>query len=266
MSKILLAEDDEMIAEIYIKKFESAGFEVVNAKTGKEVLKNLDKEKFDLVLLDLVLPEMSGMDVLKEIKMSGAYDKSIKVIIFSNISKLDIEKEALENGVDGIIGKNDYSPSDLVIEIQRLINQFSEQDRNRERQNRDMPENDNKSRILFIEDEDVFLEMFGKKLRDDGYDVVEAKNGAWGLKEAVENNYDLIITDMIMPAISGEEIIAKLKSVEQTKHIPIIAISASIPDEQIEGVKEMGVEEFFLKTRIVPSDLSRKVSEILNKK
>lgn len=265
MPKILLVEDDPMIAEIYMKKFESSGFEVENAVTGKEVLRYVEKDKFDLVLLDMVLPEMSGMEVLKEIKKSGNYDKNIKVILFTNLGKADIENEALENGADGIIGKNEFSPTDLVVEVKRLIAQFEEQDKNKKRIEGEISK-DNKGKILFIEDEEIFLEMFGKKLEDDGFDVNLVNNGAWGVKEAISGNYDLIITDMIMPAMMGEEIIAKLKADEKTKNIPIIAISASIPDEQIEGVKAMGVEEFYLKTRIVPSDLSRKVSEILKGK
>lgn len=265
MSRILLVEDDPMIAEIYMNKFGSAGHEIENAKTGKEVLKFVSKEKFDLVLLDMVLPEMSGMDVLKEIKKGGAYDKDTKIVVFSNLSKTDIQKEAMENGADGIIGKSEYSPSDLVKEAERLIAQFSEQDKNKKRISGEIVGESKKGKILFIEDEEVFLEMFGKKLEDDGYEVTTANNGAWGVKEALTGRYDLIITDMIMPAMTGEEIIAKIKEDEKTKGIPIIAISASIPEEQIEGVRSLGVEEFYLKTHIVPSDLSRKVDEVLKK-
>jgi len=67
MSKILFVEDDPFIAEIYKKKFESSGFEVLNVITGKAVLKEALVQKFDLILLDLVIPEMSGTEVLREL-------------------------------------------------------------------------------------------------------------------------------------------------------------------------------------------------------
>jgi len=266
MIKILLVEDDPMIVEIYQNKFKSVGMEVVNAKTGKEVLKFLGEHKFDLILLDLVLPEISGMEILREIKKSGNYDKDLKVVIFSNLKEPETQNEALENGADGFIGKMEYTPSELVIEIQRLINQYAEQKKNKIRIVNDSPVKKNGKKILLIEDEAIFLEMFGKKLEDDGYEVVKASNGAWGVKEALDGNYDLIITDMVMPAMTGEEIISKLKENQKTSNIPIIALSASIPDEQIEVVKALGVADFFLKTRIVPSDLSRKVAEFLENK
>lgn len=122
------------------------------------------------------------------------------------------------------------------------------------------------AKILLIEDEEIFLDMFGKRLKDDGHEVVTADNGAWGIKEAMSGDYDLIITDIIMPAMTGDEIIAKLKQEEKTKNIPIIVISASVDDEAERSVRELGIAEFFLKTHIVPSDLSRKVEELLESK
>lgn len=263
MSKILLVEDDQLIIEIYQKKFKAFGFEVINAKTGNQALTLMKSDKFDLVLLDLVLPETSGMDVLKEVRENDEYDKNIKIIAFSNQSEIETQQKALKNGADGFISKTQYNPAELAVEIQRLINQYKEQERNKHRLESDLKKDTEKKKVLLIEDEDIFLDMFGKKLEDDGYVVTRTKNGAWGAKEAMEGDYDLIITDLVMPAMNGEEIIAKLKMEEKTKNIPIIAISASVTNEGEMAVRALGVNEFFLKTHIVPSDLSRKVRELL---
>jgi two-component system phosphate regulon response regulator PhoB len=118
-------------------------------------------------------------------------------------------------------------------------------------------------KILMIEDEDVFIDIFGGKLEQDGFHMTFAKNGAWGIKELTENKYDLLIVDMVMPAMSGEEIVAKLKMEEETKELPIIVLSASVDEETKQRVEEMGVTNFFIKTHITPSELSKKVSEIL---
>lgn len=264
MAKIMLVEDDPMIAEIYQKKFESSGFEVVNATTGKEVLKLAKEEKFDLILLDLVLPEISGIDVLKKLKKSEDYGNDLKIIVFSNLDKIEHEKEAKENGADGFISKAEFSPSKLVIEIQRLLKEYDEQRKNRDRLEGKITDNGNgNKKILFIEDEEIFLEMFGKKLEDEGYDVDYAKNGAWAAKLAGENKYDLVITDMVMPAVDGEEIIRRIQNDKENKDVPIIVISASLTDEEAEVIKKMKVADFFEKTRIVPSDLSARVDELL---
>jgi len=264
MAKIMLVEDDLMIAEIYVKKFESAGFEVVNAVTGKEVLKYALEADFDLILLDMVLPEMSGMDVLKELRSNTAYSKDLKIIILSNLDKSENEREAKKYGANDYIGKTQYGPSELVEEIRRRLNEYAEQKKNKNRfENGEISQPSNGKSILFIEDEEIFLEMFGEKLESEGFTVEYAKNGAWGSKLASENKYDLIITDMTMPAMGGEEIIRKIKMDDEKKDTPIIVLSASMIEEDLKPVREMGITDFFEKTHLVPSDLARRVKEIL---
>lgn len=267
MAKILIVEDDPMISEIYQRKFESAGFEVLVAVSGKEVLKAVEKDKFDLVLLDMVLPEMSGLEILAELK-SGKYDPAMRVIIFSNLSEKSDRDKALEGGADGYIGKTQFSPSELVTEIKRLLNEFGEHNKNEARRNgtAEAGKKEGKKKILFIEDEEFFADMLGKKLEDEGYEVEYAKNGVWGVKEVTEKDFDLIITDMVMPQMGGEEIIKKLKMEDKTKNIPIIALSASMTEDDIKIVKQYGVENYFLKTHLIPSDLARLVGELLKGK
>ena len=265
MARILLVEDDPMIAEIYMKKLTGSGFEAVNAKTGKEVLKYASEQKFDLVLLDMVIPEISGMDVLKELKKSGNYDPKLKVVVFSNLGEAEIRQEATENGADGFIEKSQFGPTELVNEVNRQLNLFVEQEKNKKRLNGELelPAESERKKILLIEDEEIFLDMFGKKLKDEGYDVVFANNGAWGLKEAMEEDFDVIITDMMMPAMTGDEIVGKLRDNEKTKNVPIIVLSASVEPQEQRKVETMGISQFFVKTQIVPSDLTRCIENIL---
>lgn len=262
-----------MISEIYQKKFSEFGFEVIAVDSGDQVLTVAKKEKIDVVLLDLIIPKMNGFEVLENLK-SGKYDPATKVIIFSNLSQKEDREKAQKLGADGFISKADYTPSALVKEVQRLLNQFSEEEKN-EKRNGSLNENqngehgvrqqENYKKILMIEDEDIFEEMFGGKLRQDGYEVTFAKNGVWGFKEALNNSYDLLIIDMILPGMTGDEIVSRLKMEEKTKNIPIIILSASVEEQMEKKVMEMGASAFFVKTQLIPSELSKKVEEILNK-
>lgn len=121
-------------------------------------------------------------------------------------------------------------------------------------------------KILFIEDEEIFIELFGDRLKRDGYEMTFARNGVWGLKEAFQNDYDLFIIDMVMPAMTGEEMIAKLKMDEKTKNVPIIVFSASVDEETQKRIEGMGITAFYVKTHLTPSELSKKVGELLNMK
>ncbi len=262
-----------MISEIYQRKFTEAGFEVFVAESGDQVLALAKKEKVDLILLDLVMPRMDGFEVIKNLR-SGNYDPNLKVVVFSNLNQKEDREKALNLGADGFVSKSEYAPTALVGEIGRLLNQFREKEKNEKRENdrengiisENSQEKADAKKILIIEDEVIFIDMFGEKLRSEGYAVDSAENGAWGLKKAIEGDYDLLVIDMMMPAMTGEEIIEKLKAEEKTKNIPIIVLSASVEDAAAKKVQDLGINAFFVKTQLIPSDLCREVNKILGTK
>ncbi|MFA6160350.1 MAG: response regulator [Parcubacteria group bacterium] len=267
MTKILIVEDDPMISEIYQKKFGDSGYEILTADNGEKALELDRTEKIDAMLLDLIMPKMDGFEVIENIRKSNN-NPNMKIFVSSNLSQKEDQDKAMKLGADGFIVKSNYAPSDLVKEISRRLNQEKESQRNEALQNGSgefagKKEQNGKKKILLIEDEEIFLEMFGDKLKQDGFMVETANNGAWGLKEALAKDFDLFIIDMMMPAMTGDEIIEKLKLEEKTKNIPIIVLSASVEKQMEKKVKEMGINEFFVKTQIIPSELSRKVEEIL---
>ena len=263
MAKILFVEDDPFIAEIYKKKFESSGFEVSNVASGKEVLKEVKEQAFDLILLDLVIPEMSGTEVLRELRTNPEYPQELKIVIFSNLSSSEDRQECLKLGADGFISKTEFSPSEVVAEVNRFLNQWSERKKNFARQELDPAEHPKLGkRILFIEDEAVFVEMFGRRLRDEGYEVVTKPEGISGLEEALNGSYDMIITDMMMPGMDGREIIRRLKEIEEKKNVPIFVLSASLEDEYLKVLTESNLaNKSFLKTQITPSELTYAVND-----
>ena len=259
MPKILLVEDDPLIAEIYVKKFETADFEVVNVATGKAVLKAVEEDSFDLVLLDLVIPEMGGMEVLKELRTNARYPSDLKVVVFSNLSDPEDRRQAIDLGANGFIQKTDYTPSKLILEVERFLRLFEEQDRNETRS--DEPAAKNGKRILFIEDEPVFVDMFGRRLAQDGYEIVPHGHGVSAVEAAMKEHFDLVITDAMLPNMTGQEVIERLKSDERTKHIPIFLLSASLEAEEMERLSQSDdVFKAFLKTQITPTELAREVS------
>jgi len=268
MAKVVIVEDDPMISEIYQKKFADSGFDVSAVTSGEQVLTLAKQEKVDAILLDLIMPKMDGFEVIRRIRQ-GAFDPEIKIIVTSNLSAREDQDKALKLGANGFITKSEHSPSELVSEVKRLINQFSEQKKNEVKLNGEANEKipaGKKKKILMIEDEDIIIEMFGGKLMQDGYDVVFARNGAWGVKEALKEKFDLYIMDMIMPAMTGEEMVTRLKMEVETKNVPIIMLSASVEDQYVKKMEGLGINAFFGKTQVTPSELSNKVEELLNNK
>ena len=269
MAKIIIVEDDPMISEIYQKKFSASGFEVIVVDNAEKALEAAKTEKVDIVMTDLIMPKMDGFQLVERLR-AGEYDPNIRIIVTSNLSQKEDQDKAIALGANGFLAKADFAPSDLVKEVQRLLGQYEHQQKNETKMSAaaeaDPKESDaGKKKILMIEDEEIFIDMFGEKLKQDGFLVDDARNGAWRIKEAMKNDYDLIVLDMVMPAMTGDEMLEKLKMEDKTKNIPVIVLSASVDEVMAKKVLGMGAQEFFIKTQITPSQLSEKVEELLSK-
>lgn len=271
MPKILLVEDDPFISEIYTKKLGSSGFEVIPALTGKDALKKIREGKYDLVMLDMVLPELSGMEILRELRTNKDFDPRLKVVVFSNLSGPQERQDALAAGASGFISKTDFTPSEVVVEVNRYLDQFASQEKNAGRTGTDQLDPSIASavtdavgsakRILLIEDEPVFVEMFGKALTDEGYIVITERDGQKGLDRIKSERFDLIITDHLLPSVSGKEIIQAIRSDESLKSLAIFLLTASLEEEEVKALQVSGaVERSFLKTQVTPSELASVVN------
>lgn len=118
--KVILVEDDEMLAEIYQTRLELAGFECKRANNGLAGLELIQKELPDIVLLDLMMPIMSGDDVLKAMRESE-WGKTIKVIILTNISEAEAPIGLKELGIEQYIVKANLVHDQLVETVKKVL-------------------------------------------------------------------------------------------------------------------------------------------------
>lgn len=117
--KIAVIEDDEPIRLMYQMKLESLGYVVCTARNGKEGLEIAEKERPDLLLLDLKMPRMSGDEMLKKIRETD-WGSSIRVIILTNLNKNEAPHDLRLLSVDRYIVKAHHTPlqvSDIVREV-----------------------------------------------------------------------------------------------------------------------------------------------------
>lgn len=127
MKKILLVEDDSMIVEIYRRRLVASGFDVSVATAGKAALDTLRTDHFDLVLLDIVLPEMGGLEILERLRdPKEGYDPKLPIFMFSNVGESEDRSRAISLGANGFIAKTEFSPSRLAEEIARMFSDKTE--------------------------------------------------------------------------------------------------------------------------------------------
>jgi len=111
--KILLIEDDSTQVMLYEIEFKLFGYELLIAQNGKDGIKIALKEKPDLILLDLLLGDINGLEVLKTIKKNKD-TKETKILILSNYNKKGLEDECKKLGAISYLTKSDFIPKEIV--------------------------------------------------------------------------------------------------------------------------------------------------------
>jgi DNA-binding response OmpR family regulator len=119
-STVLLIEDDVFIKQMYSSKIEELGLTVYTASNNEEFKDIINKYDLDLVLLDLVLPNISGFDILKDLKKDDKL-KNIPVIVLSNLSSQADINQAFELGAVDYIVKSNYTPAEVMRTIQKYL-------------------------------------------------------------------------------------------------------------------------------------------------
>jgi DNA-binding response OmpR family regulator len=124
MKKILLVEDDPFLIDIYQKKLKDSGFKVEVAKDGERALEILKEKNFDLMLLDIVLPKIDGWKILEELREMKKEKKDLekmKIVIWSNLGEKEDIKKGLSLGATSYLIKANFTPSEVVREIEKLL-------------------------------------------------------------------------------------------------------------------------------------------------
>ncbi len=118
--KILVVDDEDSVREIYRHEFLNNGYTVVVAQDGEEGLLKAGEERPDMMLLDIMLPKMSGIEVLRALK-ENELTKKIPVLLLTNLGEETIIKEGFELGADGYLLKVSYTPSQVVDEVKKFF-------------------------------------------------------------------------------------------------------------------------------------------------
>lgn len=120
-TRIVLAEDDEILGSLYDEALSLMGFSVGLAKSGKECLRLVEENDPDLVILDIVMPDGDGFFVLKKIR-EGQKNKSVPVIMHTNLFNEEDKAEAMRLGAKEYVVKANITPTQLAQMVKKYVN------------------------------------------------------------------------------------------------------------------------------------------------
>jgi CheY-like chemotaxis protein/two-component sensor histidine kinase len=228
-SKILVVDDELRVAQLFAQQLEGDGHTVLVTTHGKDALPLARREQPNLILLDVVMPDIDGFEVLAQLKQD-LDTKSIPVIVTSIVA--EEEKGFALGAADYLVKPLDNRQ--LLVSVRRVLTQLD----------RATP-----GTVLVVDDEADIRHWLSVELTRQGCLVTEAQNGEECLAAVAAHSPDLILLDLNMPQLDGRTVIHKLKENPQTAGIPIIVLTANAVDPEREKVQMlgMGVKQFLTK-------------------
>lgn len=121
-----------------------------------------------------------------------------------------------------------------------------------------------RGKILIIEDTAGFRRVYQDALEAEGFDVIDADEGTWGLQLAMEEKPDLVLLDLILPGMHGYEILTELRANEITKSIPVIVFSSLGEGKDIRQAMDLGANDYVVKGSVAPRDIITKIRTVLD--
>ncbi|ADO84071.1 response regulator [Ilyobacter polytropus] len=196
--KVLLVEDDKMARKRLKRVIEKEGYEVIAAQDGLEGLELFKSERPDVVITDVKMPKIDGIEVMHRIKEMS---KTTEVILITGHGDIDMAIVALRDGALDYI-KKPIDIDQLIVSLGRAKEKIQDRKKITIRNS-----------ILILEDDEKTREKLGKIYIKEGYKVFTAPDGERGLKIFSENKIDILLTDLRMPIMNGLQFISEVKKI-----------------------------------------------------
>ncbi|MFW5888532.1 MAG: response regulator transcription factor [Patescibacteria group bacterium] len=269
---ILIIEDEISLAGVLKTKLEKEGYVVDLAEDGKEGYKKIKEGNPDLVLLDIVMPVMDGYEVLEQMREDNI---QIPVIIISNSGQpVELEKTKSLGAVDHLI-KTQFEPKEVIDKVMDYLNEERREKENkkedkdteqREWSGKTHSKKNNNVKILVVEDDPFLRDLITRELAKEGFAVYEAVDGEKALARLGNLNPDIILLDIILPAIDGFEVLEKIRGHEDKNinKVPVLMLSNLGEKDDIKKAKELGADDYMVKAHFTAKEITKKIKKTLN--
>ncbi len=260
-ARILVIDDEVQNLELMESMLESGGYDAYRARGGEEGLRLAREMHPDLILLDLMMPGLSGFEVCACIK-SNAVTGSIPVLFVTALDQMADKERAMAAGGDDFLTKP-FQRTELLARVEALLrvrhlNQdldrtlayLHELELARHAEQPTVPvgaplPQEGSASLLVVDDEPLARQLFSDVLRETGYLVYEADGGTKALDIARQEVIDVILLDIMMPGMSGLEVLAKLG--ELVPDSPVIIVTANPTSENAIAALRLGAFDFIVK-------------------
>lgn len=251
--RILVVEDNDLTRKMVRVALEKCGYEVREAGDGATALERLQQFRPELIIQDLHLPDIDGVELVRQLRARPA-GEGIAIIAFSGLMSRMEEAAALRAGFTDYLFKP-VEPSRLIA----LVNAYLSGD------NVLATQPGRGFHVLLVDDDPLQGKLNARQLQDRGFEVTLVQDGATALTAARHGPPDVIVTDLLMPGMTGMELCLAVRRDSGLARIPVVITSSTfalIEEIDLKLAAEIGADAFVERT---PSfaEVASKVSEVL---
>jgi two-component system, cell cycle response regulator len=272
---ILIVDDDLLNRKLLNACLAPGNYKTVMAQNGREALEKVKSDPPELVLLDVMMPGMSGYEVAEYLKKDPV-TRDIPIILVTALDDMDSKVRGLESGADEFLNKP-INNEELMARVESLLRmkQYRDEIRWRNGDEKALSKNPDESgkqirdirlpTILLVEDDEMDAQLIQMQLYGQPYRIVRVKDGEEAVSIAQQEKIDLILLDILLPKMNGFDVAAALKSKSDTRDIQILALTClSEMKNKIRGIK-LGIDEYLIKP-INIHELRARISSLIKKK
>ncbi|NOR87993.1 MAG: response regulator, partial [Bacteroidales bacterium] len=255
---IMIVDDDDFERKQISSIIDAEKLKTIPLSGGLECLQMMEKNIPDILILDLMMPEMNGFQVLEKIRKDEK-TKDLPIIVVTAKDLTSDDKKVLSGNISSIITKSEVSQQDILVEINRIIKDLEKS------KIINLPvKKSNETRILIVEDNTEAILQVKSVLEKENYIVDIANGGQEALDYLKSTIPDGIILDLMMPNMDGFEFLKIIRADERTKNTAVLVLTAKdLTQADMQKLNSNDVQQIIYKGDIDIRGLISKVNIML---
>ncbi len=240
LPRVLVVGDDRDYHKALERSLSGMGAEIAQAESGEAALRMMEGADFACVILDLALPDISGLEVLERLSAVKQGHKP-PVIVHTGRALTDEERRKLSELAARVVMRGEGGTERLLEDVALFLHSV---EASLPREHREVPHRRDATteplkgtRVLLVEDDTRNIFALTRALSDAGMVVQSATNGKMGIEKLEADAYDLVLMDVMMPVMDGLAATRAIRQREEYKDLPIIALTAkAMPKDRVECI------------------------------
>lgn len=240
---VLIVDDDNDLCNLLVLKFKEKGIEAEAVRSGESALKILGMKRPDLVILDIMMPDMNGQELLRRLKQNPEFVTLPVIMLTGKTNEKDVRDAHHSGALDYIV--KPFDPEKLMEKVASIL--------------------DSARRTVLIADNDVHIaQLLASKYKSHGFRIMTADNGvkAWNL--IYRSPPDLVVLDILMPGMDGLSVLGNMRADAKTKDIPVMVVSTRSEKDQVQEAFDAGAQDYMIKP-VFTDEVIERTNKLLRK-